>query len=173
MPELIPVIEKDIIAHKVADIAEKISSDYRDGNLVLIGVLKGAFVFMADLIRQLSLETFSIEFVRVASYGNGSESSGNVRMMMDLDSDLAGKDALIVEDILDTGRTAAYLFEKLKQRGPRTLKLCTLVEKMDRREINIKPDYVGHRIDRGFIVGYGLDYNEAYRNLPGLFHIKM
>jgi hypoxanthine phosphoribosyltransferase len=92
---------------------------------------------------------------------------------MDLDSDLAGKDALIVEDILDTGRTAAYLFEKLKKRGPRTLKLCTLVEKMERREMNIKPDYVGHRIDRGFIVGYGLDYNEAYRNLPGLFHIKM
>jgi hypoxanthine phosphoribosyltransferase len=173
MPELIPVIDRGIIAHKVADVAEKISSDYRDGNLVLIGVLKGAFVFMADLIRQLSLEKFSIEFVRVASYGNGSESSGDIRMMMDLDSDLAGKDALIVEDILDTGRTAAYLFERLKKRGPRTLKLCTLVEKMERREFNIKPDYVGHRLDRGFIVGYGLDYNEAYRNLPGLFHIKM
>jgi hypoxanthine phosphoribosyltransferase len=173
MPELIPVIDKDIIAHKVADVAEKISSDYQDGDLVLIGVLKGAFVFMADLIRHLSLEAFSIEFVRVASYGNGSESSGNIRMIMDLDSDLAGKDALIVEDIIDTGRTAAYLLEKLKQRGPRTLKLCTLVEKTERRENNIKPDYVGHRIERGFIVGYGLDYNEAYRNLPGLFHIKL
>ncbi len=173
MPELIPVLDKENIAQKVADVAEKISSDYKDGDLVLVGVLKGAFVFMADLIRHLSLDTFSVEFVRVASYGSGTESSGDVRLVMDLSSEIAGKDVLIVEDILDTGRTAQYLIKILKQRGPRTLKFCTLIEKTERRQCNIQPDYVGHRIDKGFIVGYGLDYNETYRNLPGLFHMKM
>ena len=94
-------------------------------------------------------------------------------MIMDVNSDIAGKDVLIVEDILDTGRTADYLYKTLNRRGPRTIKFCTLIEKMERRRNDIQPDYVGHRIDQGFIVGYGLDYNEAYRNLPGLFHIKM
>ena len=173
MPELIPVLDKDIIAQKVADVAEKISSDYKDGDLVLVGVLKGAFVFMADLIRHLTLEAFSVDFVRVASYGGGTESSGNIRLIMDLNNDIAGKDVLIVEDILDTGRTAEYLIKAFKQRGPRSVKFCTFLEKMERRESTIQPDYVGHQIDRGFIVGYGLDYNEAYRNLPGLFHINM
>ena len=173
MPELIPVLDKNIIAQKVADVARKISSDYQDGNLILVGVLKGAFVFMADLIRHITLKEFSVEFVRVASYGSGTESSGEIRMLMDLDKDVAGKDLLIVEDILDTGRTAAYLFKMLKQRGPRTIKLCTMIEKKERRIADIKADYVGHRIDRGFIVGYGLDYDGAYRNLPELFHIKL
>ena len=173
MPELIPVLDKDVIAQKVADVAKKISSDYKDGDLVLVGVLKGAFVFMADLIRQLTLEAFSVDFVRASSYGAGTESSGNVRLIMDLNNDIAGKDVLIVEDILDTGRTAEYLMKALEQRGPRSIKFCTFLEKMERRESNIQPDYVGHQIDRGFIVGYGLDYNEAYRNLPGLFHDKM
>ncbi len=173
MPELIPVLDKDTIAQKVADVARKISSDYQDANLVLVGVLKGAFVFMADLIRHITLEDFSVEFIRVASYGSGTESSGEIRMVMDLGIDIAGKDVLVVEDIIDTGRTAAYLHKTLKQRGPRTIKLCTMIEKMERKINHIKPDYVGYRIDRGFIVGYGLDYNEAYRNLPGLFHINL
>ncbi len=173
MPELIPVLDKDTIAQKVADVAEKISSDYKDGDLVLVGVLKGAFVFMADLIRHLTLEAFSVDFVRVASYGSGTESSGNIRLIMDLNNDIAGKDVLIVEDILDTGRTAEYLVKAFKQRGPRSVKFCTFIEKLERRESAIQPDYVGHQIDRGFIVGYGLDYNEAFRNLPELFHIKM
>jgi hypoxanthine phosphoribosyltransferase len=173
MPELIPVLDKDSIAQKVADVAKQISSDYQDRDLVLVGVLKGAFVFMADLVRQITLEEFTVEFVRVASYGSGSESSGDIRMIMDLDNDITGKDVLIVEDIIDTGRTAEYLSKILKRRGPRTLKLCTFIEKMERREKKIESDYVGHQIDRGFIVGYGLDYNETYRNLPGIFHIKM
>lgn len=173
MPELIPVLDKDVIARKVADVAKKISSDYQDGDLVLVGVLKGAFVFMADLIRHLTIEKLSVEFVCVASYGSGTEPSGDIHMIMDLNNDIAGKDVLIVEDILDTGRTAGYLFETLKLREPRSIKFCTFIEKMERRETDFQPDYVGHRIDRGFIVGYGLDYNESYRNLPGLFHIKM
>lgn len=173
MPELIPVLDKDAIAQKVADVAKKISSDYADSDLVLIGVLKGAFVFLADLIRQLTLQRFTIDFVRVASYGRGSESSGDVRILKDIETDIAGKDVLIVEDILDTGLTMAYLVQKLKLRQPRTIKICTFIDKLERRQTDLHPDYVCHQIVQGFIVGYGLDYAEAYRHLPGLYHIKM
>jgi hypoxanthine phosphoribosyltransferase len=173
MPELIPVLNKDAIALKVADVAKKISSDYADGDLVLIGVLKGAFVFLADLIRQLTLNSFTVDFVRIASYGEHTESSADIRMLKDIETDIAGKDVLIVEDILDTGQTIAHLFERLKLRRPRTIKICTLIDKLERRKIDLKPDYACHQIESGFVVGYGLDFAEAYRNLPGLFHIKM
>ena len=173
MPELIPVLDKDAIAQKVADVAKKISSDYADRNLVLIGVLKGAFVFLADLIRQLTLQRFTIDFVRVASYGSGSESSGDVRILKDIETDISGKDVLIVEDIVDTGLTMAYLVQKLKLRQPRTIKICTFIDKLERRQTDLQPEYVCLQVDQGFIVGYGLDYAEDYRHLPGLYHIKM
>jgi len=173
MPELIPVLDKDAIAKKVADVAKKISFDYADGDLVLIGVLKGAFVFLADLIRQLTLNTFTVDFVRLASYGSETESSGDICMLKDIETDIAGKDVLIVEDILDTGQTIAHLYEWLKLRQPRTIKVCTLIDKLERRNTDLQPDYACLQIDGGFIVGYGLDFAESYRNLPGLFHIKM
>jgi hypoxanthine phosphoribosyltransferase len=173
MPELIPVLDKDAIAQKVADVAKKISSDYRGGDLVIIGVLNGAFVFLADLIRQLTIDTFRIDFIRISSYGGESESSGEIRVLKDIEADIFGKDVLIVEDILDTGLTIAYLCKQLKVRQPRTIRICTMVDKLERRKVHLQPDYVCHQIDSGFIVGYGLDYAEAYRNLPGLFHIKM
>lgn len=173
MPDLIPVLDKDAIAQKVADVAKKISSDYQEGDLVIIGVLNGAFVFLADLIRQLTIDTFRVDFIRISSYGEGLESSGEIRILKDIEADIAGKDVLIVEDILDTGLTIAHLCKLLKVRQPRTIRICTMIDKLERRKVDLQPDYVCHHIDSGFIVGYGLDYAEAYRNLPGLFHIKM
>jgi len=173
MPELIPVLNKDDIAQKVADVAKKISSDYKDGDLILIGVLNGAFVFLADLIRCLTINTLRVDFIRISSYGGESESSGKIRILNDIEMDIAGKDVLIVEDILDTGLTIDHLCKQLKLRQPRTIRICTMIDKLERRKVDLRPDYVCHQIESGFIVGYGLDYAEAYRNLPGLFHIKM
>jgi hypoxanthine phosphoribosyltransferase len=173
MPELIAVLNTDAIARRVADVAKQISADYQDADLVIVGVLKGALIFMADLIRQLTLNTFVIDFVRVASYGDGLETSGEVRVICDAETDICGKDVLIVEDIVDTGLTLAKLCRHLKKRGPRTIKICTLIDKPERRQIDLKTDYVCHHIESGFLVGYGLDYAEAYRNLPGIYNLKL
>ena len=153
--------------------AKQISADYQDCDLVIVGVLKGALIFMADLIRQLTLNTFSIDFVRVASYGDGQETSGEVRVVYDVETDIRGKDVLIVEDIVDTGLTLDKLCRYLKKRQPRTIKICTLIEKAERRRTDLKPDYVCHHIESGFLVGYGLDYAEAYRNLPEIYNLKL
>ncbi len=173
MPELIPVLDKDAIARYVADVAKQISDDYKDGDLVVIGVLKGAFVFMADLIRQLTLSSFTIDFIRAASYGKNLEPTGPVRISYDVEADLCGKDVLIVEDIFDTGLTLTRLCRHLQSRKPRTIRTCVLIDKRERRQTDLQPDYVCYKIDRGFLVGYGLDYGEAYRNLPGIFNLKL
>ena len=173
MPELIPVLDKNAIAQKVAEVARQISNDYRNSDLVIVGVLKGALIFMADLIRQLTVSSIAIDFVRLTSYGNAAESSGQVRIIYDLETDIRGKDILIVDDILDTGLTLAYLVEYLAKRQPRTIKVCTLIDKAERRQNHMRPDYACHQIDQGFLVGYGLDYAEAYRNLPGIFTLKL
>jgi hypoxanthine phosphoribosyltransferase len=173
MPELTSVLDKDVIARYVADIAKQISNDYRDGDLVIIGVLKGAFVFMADLIRQLTLKSFTIDFIRLASYGDGVDPAGKVRIVHDIETDISDKDVLIVEDIFDTGWTMTCLYRHLQARKPRTIRICTLIDKTERRQTTLRPDYVCHKIDKGFLVGYGLDYAEAYRHLPGLYNLKM
>ena len=138
-----------------------------------VGVLKGAFVFMADLIRKLTLPSFVIDFVRVASYGEGAETSGCVRILKDIETDIEGKDVLIIEDILDTGLTLNCLMEVLQARHPESIKICTLIDKQERRQIDLQPEYVCFQVEEGFLVGYGLDYAEAYRNLPGIFHLNM
>ena len=173
MPELIPVLDKDAIARYVADVAKQISKDYQEGDLVIIGVLKGAFVFMADLIRQLTLSSFTIDFIRLASYGNDIVPSGQVRIIHDIEADICGKDVLIVDDIFDTGLTLTRLRQHLQECKPRTIRICALIDKGERRQTDLQPDYVCHKIDQGFLVGYGLDYAEAYRNLPGLFYLKL
>ena len=173
MPELIPVLDKDVIARYVADVAKQISDDYQNGDLVIIGVLKGAFVFMADLIRQLTLNSFTIDFIRLASYGGGTEPSGPVQIIHDVQEDLCDKDVLIVEDIFDTGLTLTSLCKHLQARAPRTIRICTFIDKGERRQTDLQPDYVCYKIDQGFLVGYGLDYAEAYRNLPGIFNLKL
>jgi hypoxanthine phosphoribosyltransferase len=172
MPELTLVLNKETIAEKVAEVAREISVDYKEADLVLIGVLKGAFVFMADLIRQLDVEQLAIDFVRLASYGNDCQSTGCLRLLKDFELDIQNKDVLIVEDILDTGLTVAYLKQHLDRFNPRSVKVCAFIDKYERRQVPLKADYACHESRTGFLVGYGLDYAENYRHLPGLYHLN-
>lgn len=156
--------EKEI-AVMVERIGKEISRDYEDKNLLLVSVLKGSVVFMADLMRSITIPA-RIDFMAVSSYGSGTKTSGVVKIDKDLDLELAGYDILIVEDILDSGKTLSYLLEILKSRNPNSIKLCTLFDKPERREVEVKVDYIGSEIPDEFIVGYGLDFDEKYRNLP-------
>ncbi len=173
MPELIPVIDKDTIARCVANAAKQISADYQSTELLMVGVLKGAFIFMADLVRQLTLKTVAIDFVRLSSYGNGTSTSASMCLLMDTEADVTDKDVLIVEDILDTGNSLAFLSEHFKAKGARTIKICVLIDKRERRQMELKPDYVCHTVEQGFLVGYGLDCAEAYRNLPEIYKLNL
>lgn len=150
------------IVHKMG---VRISHDYEGKNLLMVSILKGSVVFMADLMRAITVPC-SIDFMSVSSYGNGVKTSGVVKILKDLDLDLKNWDVLIVEDILDSGLTLSYLWEILKARSPKSIRLCTLFDKPDRRTVDISADYVGTIVPDEFIVGYGLDYAEKYRNLP-------
>jgi len=172
MAELIPVIDKTTIARRIGEIARQISSDYKDADLVLVGVLKGAFVFMADLIRQLSLKNVTVDFVRLASYGSASESTGRINLLHDVETDIKGRDVLIVEDILDTGHSLTFLKRHIASFQPRSLKTCVLIDKNERRRVEVRAEYVCHTIKKGFLVGYGLDHAEAYRHLPEIFTLN-
>lgn len=171
MPDLIPVLDQNAIARKVSELARRISLDYKDADLVMIGVLKGAFVFMADLIRQIDVPTLRVDFVWVQSYGCDSQSSGCIRLLKDIHIDISGKDILIVEDIYDSGLTLAYLQKHFSAWHPRSIKICVMINKKERRQVDVTVDYVGHTVEKGFLVGYGLDYAEAYRQLPGIYHL--
>lgn len=155
----------------ISDIGKQISEDYKDKNLLLVSVLKGSIVFMADLMRSITINC-KIDFMAVSSYGSGTESSGKVKILKDLDIDLEGYDLLIVEDILDSGNTLYNLKKLLEGRNPRSIRICTFLDKPSRRTADIKADYVGAEIPDEFVVGYGLDYDEYYRNLPCLGILK-
>ena len=172
MPDLTPVLSSDAIARRVDEVARQISSDYKDADLVIIGVLKGAFVFLADLMRCLQIERVTVDFIRVASYGDQNASSGSIGLIKDLETDIAGKDVIIVEDILDTGLTLEFLKQHMAAMNPRSIKTCVLIDKVERREVNVAADYVCHTLKEGFLVGYGLDYAEAYRHLPGIYNLN-
>ena len=159
------LIDERELAEKVAELGRKISEDYQDKNLLMVSVLKGSVVFMADLMRAVSIPV-SVDFMYVSSYGSGVKTTGVVKILKDLDIPLDGFDLLIVEDILDSGLTLHSLREILIQRGPRSIRLVTLLDKPERRQVDIAPDYLGFTIPDEFVVGYGLDYNEQYRNLP-------
>ncbi len=159
------MISETEIAKKVEELAKKIESDYKDEPLLVVGILKGASVFVSDLIRKINLDV-NIDFMSVSSYGNSTESSGTVRILKDLDVDIAGKNVLIVEDIIDSGITLSNLVRELQIRNPKSLKLCTLLDKPERRKTDVHVDYVGFVIEDKFIVGYGIDWAEKYRNLP-------
>ena len=159
------MISEEEIANKVKELAKKIENDYKGEQLLVVGILKGASVFVSDLIRNINLDV-NIDFMSVSSYGNGTETSGTVRILKDLDVDISGKNVLIVEDIIDTGLTLSNLVKELQIRNPKSLKLCTLLDKPERRISNIHVDYVGFVIEDKFIVGYGIDWAEKYRNLP-------
>jgi len=159
------------IADQVERLATEISRDYPAQEILLIGVLKGSFLFFADLVRAITTPTV-IDFVRLASYGSETQSSGIVEMRKDLELPIAGRDVIIIEDIIDSGLTLETLYHMLQLRGPRSLRICTLIDKRARREASIEADYVGISMDDGFIVGYGLDYDERYRNLPDIYLVE-
>jgi hypoxanthine phosphoribosyltransferase len=153
---------------KTQELAKQINQDYAGRELLVIGILRGAFIFMADLVRHLAMPV-KLDFVAVSSYGSDTKSSGVVRILKDLDESLAGRDVLLVEDIIDTGLTLKYLVKYLKSRNPASLRVCTLLDKPDRREVDFHPDYDGFIIPDYFAVGFGLDYEQYYRNLPGVY----
>lgn len=153
------------IREKVIELGKQIENDYKGEEILVVGILKGANVFTCDLIRQIDLDV-KIDFMSVSSYGSGTESSGTVRILKDLDTDIKGRNVLIVEDIIDSGRTLSNLVKELQIREPKSLKLCTLLDKPSRRIVDVDVEYVGFEIEDKFIVGYGIDYAEKYRNLP-------
>ena len=172
MPELITVLTEKEIDRLVVSMAQKISEDYKDKRLVLIGVLKGAFIFLGDLSRHLTIPV-EIDFIQFSSYGNNDSSSGEVLLRSDVSTELEGKNVLVVEDIIDTGLTMTELIGHLESFNPESIRVCTFIDKHERREVDFKADYVCHSVEGGFLVGYGLDYAEKYRNLPALYHLNL
>lgn len=165
------LLSEDEIREKVRELGDKITADYKNSNLMLVTVLKGAVVFLADLMRQIDVPA-EIDFMVVSSYGSGVKSSGVVKIVKDLDVPLAGKDILIVEDILDSGLTLSYIKELLESRGPRSIRIATLLDKPSRRKVDLQADYIGFSVPDEFVIGYGLDYDEKYRNLPYIGILK-
>ena len=164
------VFSSDEIARQVKRLAQEISRDYQGGDVVVVGILKGVFIFLADLVRQLTIPV-EIDFVRLASYGSGTTSSGTVRLTHDVELSLEGRDVLIVDDIVDSGLTLAFLREHFSTRKPRSVRICALIDKGERRATEVTLDYVGLHLDRGFVVGYGLDCKECYRYLPAIYEL--
>ncbi len=165
------LISEEELSKIVKDLGARITLDYKDKDLLLVSVLKGSVIFMADLMREVKIPC-NIDFMAVSSYGSGTKSSGVVKIIKDLDSSIEGKDLLIVEDILDSGRTLSYIREILLARNPKSIKICTLFDKPERRDVDLYADYIGSRVPNEFIVGYGLDFNEYYRNLPYIGALK-
>lgn len=165
------ILSQEELSEIVSSLGKRISEDYNGKNLMLVSILKGSILFMADLMREIDIPC-TIDFMAVSSYGSGTKTSGVVKIIKDLDSSIEGKDLLIVEDILDSGRTLSYIKEILMARGPKSIKICTLFDKPERREADIFADYIGSKVPNEFIVGYGLDYDEYYRNLPYIGALK-
>ena len=159
------LIDRDDLQRRIAELGEEISTDYTGRDLLLIGVLKGAVFFMADLMRNLTIPC-EIDFMAISSYGVSTDSSGVVRILKDLDINIEGRDVLIVEDIIDSGLTLSYLMRNLEAREPASLEICALLTKPDRREAEVPVRYIGFEIPNRFVIGYGLDFAERYRNLP-------
>lgn len=159
------LISEEEISKRIFEIAGRINADYKGKDLILICVLKGGVMFMCDLAKRLDLSV-RLDFMSVSSYGAETTSSGVVKIIKDLDDSIAGKDVLVVEDIIDSGNTLSYLLDILEKRGPKSIKLCTLLDKPSRREKDVTVDYVCFEIEDKFVVGYGLDYDQRYRNLP-------
>jgi hypoxanthine phosphoribosyltransferase len=166
------LLSREAISVRINELAAQISRDYAGKDLLLVGVLKGAFVFLADLMRALEMPV-QVEFVRLASYGARTTSAGQVHVLLDLEAAITGRHVLIVEDILDTGLTLGFLVERLRARQPASLKLCVLLSKSIRRVYDITPDYTGFDVPDGFVVGYGIDYGERYRHLPAIYTLSI
>ena len=165
------LISKTAIQARVREIADQISSDYKGKEPLLIGILKGSIFFMADLMRALSIPT-KMDFMRAASYGSETHSSGTVRLTKDVEMPVRDRAVILVEDIVDSGLTLAYIKENLERRGVESLSICALIDKLERREREVSVDYCGFQVKEGFLVGYGLDCNEEYRYLPEIYVLK-
>src|SRR5215207_6112675 len=159
------LIEEEPLQARIAELGAEVSQEYEGRDLLLVGVLKGAVFFMADLMRELTIPC-EIDFIAISSYGAATDSSGVVRILKDLDTNIAGRDVLVVEDIIDSGLTLSYLMRSLKARKPASLEICALLTKPERREIDVPVRFVGFEIPNKFVIGYGLDFAERYRNLP-------
>ena len=169
--ELRPVFTAEAIAARVKELGVEIDKTYGDEPLVVVCVLKGGSIFFADLVRALNKPHVELDFVRLSSYGMADASSRTVSFSKDVDISLEGKHVLVVEDIIDTGHSMAFLLGQFAARGARSLRLAALVDKQERREVTVRADFVGFALKEGFIVGYGLDYAEQYRNLPGVYEV--
>jgi hypoxanthine phosphoribosyltransferase len=165
------LISREAIARRVAELGEQIGRDYAGRDLVMVGVLKGVFIFMADLVRALPFSV-EVDFVRLCSYGSETTTSGEVHITKDVELSLTDRDVLIVEDIVDTGLSMAFLKRHLASHHPRSVKICCLIDKKERREVEVPLDYVGFPIEKGFLVGYGLDCGEQSRTLPEIFVLE-
>ncbi len=170
-PQLKILISRDEIAKAVNRLACEIKRDYQGKQPLLIGVLKGSFVFMADLIRQLDLP-LELDFIRLSSYGAARGSSGKVRIVQGVKTRIKGRDVLVIEDIVDTGITTSFLFDYLRKRKPASLKLCALTDKPSRRRVPVSIDYLGLSLPNKFVVGYGLDFDQRFRNLPDIYALE-
>lgn len=162
-----PIVTQEQMRARIRELGRQISADYANRELVLVGILKGAYCFYADLARAIRIP-LRVDFLVVTSYGSKAKTSGKVKMVTDLTEDIKGKDVILIEDIVDSGLTVEFLTNKLARRKPTSIKVCTLLSKPDRREVNVKIDYVGFEIPNHYVVGYGLDYQQKYRNLPYL-----
>jgi hypoxanthine phosphoribosyltransferase len=165
------IFSQQEIRKKVKELARTISQDYKNEELILIGVLKGAFVFLSDLVRHLTIPV-KVDFVRLSSYGSGTQSKGKIRFTKALELPVRDRHLLVVEDIVDSGLTMKFLKDFLMKEQPRSVKICALIDKSERRQVPIEIDYVGFSVPKGFIVGYGLDFDEQFRQLPALYHLQ-
>ena len=164
------LLSREQIASLVQGLADQISKDYNGRELVMVCILKGAFVFLSDLVRYLKIPV-KIDFVRLASYGSGMKSSGNIEITKDIELPIEGKDVLIIEDIIDSGHTLQFLKDRIILSNPHSVKICALLDKKARREVEMEADYLGIEVDDVFIVGYGIDFNENYRYLPEIYYV--
>ena len=165
------LFSEEQLKNRVQEIARQITADYAGKEIMLISVLRGSFVFMADLVRQINLP-LTVDFLSASSYGSGMESSGQVKLKLDLADDISGRDVLIIEDIVDSGNTLSKLLPELQKRGPASLKVCALLDKPERRVLPFQANYVGFTIPDAFVVGYGLDFDQHYRQLPYIGVLK-
>lgn len=170
-PQLKLVISEKDILHKIKELANKIDNDFNEEPVVFIGTLKGAFMFLSDLVKHIKNPNVEVDFVRVKSYGLSDKSSGKVELVKDLELPVEGKNVIIVEDIVDTGLTLKFLYERIKKLNPKTLKVCALINKKERREVDVPVDYIGFEVEKGFLVGYGLDFAERYRHLSEVYEV--
>lgn len=159
------------IRARAKELAEQISKDFEDEEVIVIGTLKGSVPWMCDILKELTIDT-SIDFIKASSYGSSTTSSGVVKIKMDTDMNLYQKNVLIIEDIVDTGTTLTFLLEKLKERNPKTIKVCTMLDKPSRRTTGFEADYIGFAVDDLFIIGYGLDFDQKYRGLPYISYLQ-